>query len=390
MTNSYGDAVLYLDYRDSRCGYYTNTFGHPIDIWIKYNIDNDSYQISSNNGTTWVDVLEHQKLNIWGIKQVGSPITYNFPDYTENNLAVYSPLTKAKLFWEAPPPQDCLPSKHRIWYAWSLVGTYQDPEPDDYYWISDIDDAFLSFTDEAIIEQNFIETASHTSYYYIEAFNGTQSLYASNIVNVLSNTDWTKTLKITNDNNHPRIAWAPYNVGDYYSDYNYKVYRKVETIPPRRPPAVYQEIFETGYGYPIKLEYTDYDFTMGGSSNIASYYVKATADLFVSNASNIVSSNVLYYKRTDELLPEKYSLEQNYPNPFNPATLIIFSIPNDEFVSLRIYDVLGREVAQIINERRSAGTHQVEFDGASLNSGVYYYTLTAGSYTETKKMLMVK
>ena len=232
------------------------------------------------------------------------------------------PLTKAKLFWEAPPPQDYIPSKYRIWYAWSLVGSYQEPEPDDYYWLADVDDAFLSFTDEAIIDQNFIETASHTSYYYLEAFNETQSLFTSNIVNVFSNTDWTKTLKITNDNNHPRIAWAPYNVGDYYSDYNYKVYRKVETIPPGRPPAVYQEIFETGYGYPIKLEYTDYDFTIGGSSNIASYYVKATAGSFVSNASNIVSSNVLYYKRTNELLTEKYSLEQNYPNPFNPTTSI--------------------------------------------------------------------
>ena len=98
--------------------------------------------------------------------------------------------------------------------------------------------------------------------------------------------------------------------------------------------------------------------------------------------SNIVEVEVMVTK--------DYSLSQNYPNPFNPATLISFSIPNDEFVSLKIYDVLGREVAQIINERRSAGTHQVEFDGASLNSGVYYYTLTAGSYTETKKMLMVK
>ena len=98
--------------------------------------------------------------------------------------------------------------------------------------------------------------------------------------------------------------------------------------------------------------------------------------------SNIVEVEVMVTK--------DYSLSQNYPNPFNPATLISFSIPNDEFVSLRIYDVLGREVAQIINERRSAGTYQVEFNGTALNSGVYYYTLTAGSYTETKKMMMVK
>ena len=98
--------------------------------------------------------------------------------------------------------------------------------------------------------------------------------------------------------------------------------------------------------------------------------------------SNIVEVEVMVTK--------DYSLSQNYPNPFNPATLISFSIPNDEFVSLRIYDVLGREFAQIINERRRAGTYQIEFNGAALNSGVYYYTLTAGSYTETKKMMIIK
>ena len=98
--------------------------------------------------------------------------------------------------------------------------------------------------------------------------------------------------------------------------------------------------------------------------------------------SNIVEVEVMITK--------DYSLSQNYPNPFNPATLISFSIPNDEFVSLRIYDVLGREFAQIINERRRAGTYQIEFNGAALNSGVYYYTLTAGSYTETKKMMIIK
>ena len=301
------------------------------------------------------------------------------------------PLTKAKLFWEAPPPQDYIPSKYRIWYAWSLVGSYQEPEPDDYYWLADVDDAFLSFTDEAIIDQNFIETASHTSYYYLEAFNETQSLFTSNIVNVFSNTDWTKTLKITNDNNHPRIAWAPYNVGDYYSDYNYKVYRKVETIPPGRPPAVYQEIFETGYGYPIKLEYTDYDFTIGGSSNIASYYVKATAgSSFVSTASNIVSSNVLYYKRRTGLIPEQFSLSQNYPNPFNPNTSISYSIPENSFVTLKIYDVLGHEVEVLINEQKEPGNYQIDFNASELSSGIYYYTLTAGNFTSTKKMSLIK
>ena len=107
-------------------------------------------------------------------------------------------------------------------------------------------------------------------------------------------------------------------------------------------------------------------------------------------ASGIVPEGSILFKQigVDKILT--YELFNNYPNPFNPATLISFSIPNDEFVSLKIYDVLGREVAQIINERRSAGTYQIEFNASSLNSGVYYYTLTAGSYTETKKMMLVK
>jgi photosystem II stability/assembly factor-like uncharacterized protein len=96
------------------------------------------------------------------------------------------------------------------------------------------------------------------------------------------------------------------------------------------------------------------------------------------------------FVEVEVIISKDYNLAQNYPNPFNPATLISFSIPNDEFVILKIYDVLGREIAQIINERKSAGTYQVEFNASSLNSGVYYYTITAGGYTETKKMMLVK
>ena len=96
------------------------------------------------------------------------------------------------------------------------------------------------------------------------------------------------------------------------------------------------------------------------------------------------------FVEVEVIISKDYNLSQNYPNPFNPATLISFSIPNDEFVTLKIYDVLGSEIAQIINERRSAGTYQVEFNASSLNTGVYYYTLTAGSYTETKKMMLMK
>ena len=89
-------------------------------------------------------------------------------------------------------------------------------------------------------------------------------------------------------------------------------------------------------------------------------------------------------------LPEKFSLGQNYPNPFNPSTTISFSILNSEFITLKVFDVLGNEVATLINEEKSAGSYQVEFDASALTSGIYFYKLQAGNFIETKKMILLR
>jgi photosystem II stability/assembly factor-like uncharacterized protein len=89
-------------------------------------------------------------------------------------------------------------------------------------------------------------------------------------------------------------------------------------------------------------------------------------------------------------IPESFSLSQNYPNPFNPVTNIKFSIPTGEFVSLKIYDVTGREAAGLVNEQLSAGTYKIDFDAAQLSSGTYFYRISAGSFTEVKKMTLIK
>ena len=102
-------------------------------------------------------------------------------------------------------------------------------------------------------------------------------------------------------------------------------------------------------------------------------------------------------------VPKNFVLYQNYPNPFNPATKIRFSIPlsrgvdaeGRQGVLLIVYDVLGREITTLVNEKLSPGTYEVEFDPeksgqAGLSSGIYYYTLTAGDYIETKKMILIK
>lgn len=89
-------------------------------------------------------------------------------------------------------------------------------------------------------------------------------------------------------------------------------------------------------------------------------------------------------------VPEIYSLSQNYPNPFNPATKIEFAIPKDGFVNLRVYDVLGKEVALLISSEFKAGSYTLDFDASKLPSGIYFYKLSSGGFSETKKMILIK
>ncbi|MBS1552625.1 MAG: T9SS type A sorting domain-containing protein [Bacteroidetes bacterium] len=89
-------------------------------------------------------------------------------------------------------------------------------------------------------------------------------------------------------------------------------------------------------------------------------------------------------------VPEKFTLSQNYPNPFNPTTHINFSVPKYGLVKITIYDINGREISTLANEEMQPGSYKVDFDGSNLSSGIYYYTLTAEEFVETKKMMLVK
>ena len=91
----------------------------------------------------------------------------------------------------------------------------------------------------------------------------------------------------------------------------------------------------------------------------------------------------------------EFSLEQNYPNPFNPTTSIQYAIGSKQYVTLKVYDVLGNEIAILVNQEKPAGSYEVEFNihsdgGQNLVSGVYFYKLQAGQLIETKKMILLK
>lgn len=93
---------------------------------------------------------------------------------------------------------------------------------------------------------------------------------------------------------------------------------------------------------------------------------------------------------TEESVPGKYQLYQNYPNPFNPSTIISWQLPSKSHVLLKVYNVLGKEISTLVNEVRPAGKYKIIFDAGTLASGVYFYRLIADSFSETKKMLLIR
>ncbi len=105
------------------------------------------------------------------------------------------------------------------------------------------------------------------------------------------------------------------------------------------------------------------------------------------DASNITPTGI---SQNETEIPAAFSLSQNYPNPFNPTTNINFSIPKSGFVKLVVFDMLGREVATIVNKEMTAGSYVADFNASTLSSGIYFYRLTSGSFADTKKMILVK
>ena len=122
--------------------------------------------------------------------------------------------------------------------------------------------------------------------------------------------------------------------------------------------------------------------------------VVAGADLIAGTAGNGAwkrpLSEMTAVLQTGENMPARFSLSQNYPNPFNPATVINYQLAENTLVTLKVYDELGRLLRTLVEARQSAGIHSVTFNASSLSSGVYYYRLTAGSFVQTKKLMLLK
>ena len=135
----------------------------------------------------------------------------------------------------------------------------------------------------------------------------------------------------------------------------------------------------------------EYNFTNGymralfyEDGNLYNFYTNGTTQTYT------LLRTVSEIEEETELLPNKFLLNQNYPNPFNPSTIIKYEIPERSFVTLRVYDVLGKEITTLVNEETPGGTYQVDFDTYDLTSGIYFYQLQAGSFVGTRKMVLLK
>lgn len=119
-------------------------------------------------------------------------------------------------------------------------------------------------------------------------------------------------------------------------------------------------------------------------------WVDNTFEKYYMYRGVFLSSNPVGVEESDKLMPKSYSLDQNYPNPFNPSTVIKYAIPENSFVTLKIFDALGREVALLVNSQQSAGVHTVNFNASNLTSGIYFYQLNAKNFSQVKKMMVLR
>ena len=163
------------------------------------------------------------------------------------------------------------------------------------------------------------------------------------------------------------------------------------------------ELNNSGFDVERKTETGDWNkitFIQGnGTTTETKHY------FFSDDVKDINSSKLFYrlkqidfdgtFKYSNEIevdinLPTKFQLEQNFPNPFNPVTSIKYQLPYKALVTLKVFDILGKEVETLVNEEKDAGYYQTRFDGLNLTSGIYFYTLQTGSNTVTKKMILLK
>ena len=214
------------------------------------------------------------------------------------------------------------------------------------------------------------------------AMNGFNVRYQHTSLTSLSSwveTGWTT--GFTGTYTVPATGWQYIDMTAPYFIYNGTSNLLVEVCFDNSSYTSYSPVYATSISNMCRGYYTDNSSgcTMTSGSNLA-YRPNTCFTMTVVNSTNNISG----------IIPKEYSLNQNYPNPFNPVTRINFEIPKQGMVSLKVYDVLGREVKSLVNEVKAPGIYSVDFNGNELSSGVYFYKFESNGFTDIKKMMLIK
>mgnify|MGYP003376160294 CR=1 FL=1 len=263
--------------------------------------------------------------------------------------------------------------------------------PGDQQWGTDEQGQNLGDDGINILQNSTLEEGAYTLEIYVEVFNNEGLLYDNNSGNNYS-ANFTVTegslpveltsFAATTIGNTVKLSW---NTATEINNYGFEVERKVGSL--QSTVGNYEKIgFVNGNGNsnsPKDYSFVD-DFAGKPAYRTGRYSYRL---------KQIDNDGQFEYSKTIEVDingVKKYELTQNYPNPFNPTTSIQYAISGKQFVTLKIYNLLGREVATLVNENKEAGNYMVNFDASILPSGVYLYKLQAGEYTQTRKMTLIK
>ena len=143
-------------------------------------------------------------------------------------------------------------------------------------------------------------------------------------------------------------------------------------------------------GLPVGVEYIGQDYKVVTLSFPLYYMNQYEAKTFINYVLNNKFDEQTGIEDSEIEAPSDYILFQNYPNPFNPVTTIKYALPNNSLVTLKVYDILGREVVTLVNEEKRAGVYEIEFIGSHLSSGIYFYKINAGDFKDVKRLLLLK
>jgi len=346
----------------------------------RFTLSNNTYDINgTTNFTTYFDVRE----NYWGTL---SPDTGKFS--VENSLGIlYSPFddnssgqrsvnnyTLYDIGFGLKDTVFFLEGDNPVMANELYLDAYQKENLGEYPEAIEIYKEIISYYKDsvyAISSLSRLFNCHEKKNSTVSEFNSLQNFYSD----IFEDTSYSETQRNLSEDFIIKSKVKRNNVEEAISDYN-TIYTNNMNTAKGTHALINMEILSAGTGD-----------NLSGNNEIENLGLKQSRiNDILSNVINKKSDN-LSIKNTQ---PERFLLSQNYPNPFNPSTNITYSIPVSGNVTIKIFDITGREIKSLVNEFRNAGSYEVTFDGSGFSSGVYYYRLETKNYSEIKKMILIK